>query len=243
MSLTSPRLIVPFITAVAALTIVSCGQQSTPTGPGSVTAPAALHSGSVVIIYDEMPAPDEPPPEDPSLGDPVPDPAPAPAPTPAPAPAPAPVPGSAPPSGTAPSPWPPGPPPPPAAPGTPVPTPPSTFYRAHITIDPEPVRHSGIPLGTAGCPDHSFTWYYDQRLYTDSGVGVTFERRENFFDGRYVSTNTSSIWVQGNSMVIVRTRWCSGVQLPHYAQTRYTATDEYGEHFTLSGPWVRLLSP
>jgi len=113
----------------------------------------------------------------------------------------------------------------------------------HITIDPEPVPHSGIPLGTAGCPDTSFTWYYDQKLVADTGVSVTLDQRQNFFDGRYVSTNASSIHISGNGSVVLRTRWCSGVRAPHFAQTRYTGRDEYGEAFTISGPWVRLLAP
>ncbi|MBF8299933.1 MAG: hypothetical protein HW394_303, partial [Acidobacteria bacterium] len=42
---------------------------------------------------------------------------------------------------------------------------------------------------------------------------------------------------------ILHTRWCSGHAKPHYAQSRFKGKDEYGEAITISGPWVRLLTP
>lgn len=233
MSLTSPRLIVPFIVlSLAALTIVSCSQQSTPTAPSSVTASTSLQPAAAeyfVTLFDEAPAPEPAPPapeDPPPSGDPAP----------APAPLPPPVPGSAP------VPWPPGP-PPLAAPGVPVPTPPSTHFRLSMKISPEPVAHSGTPVGIFGCRDLKYTWYYDQYLHAETGVPVTFTERENFFDARFVSRSTETIQLAGNGTVILHTRWCSGHAKPHYAQSRFKGKDEYGEPVAISGPWVRLLTP
>jgi hypothetical protein len=148
-----------------------------------------------------------------------------------------------PPSGSAPSPWPPGP-PPAAQPGVPVPTPPSPPHpRLHIKIDPEPVQHSGKPVGIFSCRDHKYSWYYDQHLISDTGVVVTFSERENFFDGRFTSKNGETIQIPGNKSVVLHTRWCSSWPRPHYTQTRFKGRDENGEPVEISGPWVRLLTP
>ena len=146
------------------------------------------------------------------------------------------------PPNTPPDPWPPGP-PPKAQPGVPVPTDPSTSTKIHIMIEPEPVTHSGVPVPVAGCDNHPYTWYYDQVLVNDSGLALTFTQRENFFDGRYTSTNTQAINIRGNGTVRISTRWCSGYAKPNYTQTRFKGRDETGEPIEISGPWVRLLSP
>jgi len=146
------------------------------------------------------------------------------------------------PPGTPPDPWPPGP-PPKAKPGVPVPTDPTVIAQMHVTIDPEPVMHSGVPVPVAACDNHPYTWYYSQILVNDSGLAITFNERENFFDGRFTSKNGETIRIEGNSSVILRTRWCSAYPKPHYAQTRFKGKDDNGEAITLSGPWVQLLSP
>lgn len=234
MSLTSPRLIVPCIVlSLAALTIASCAEQGTPTSPSSVTASSSETVSSplqpavmeyFVTLFDDTPKPAH------QTADPE-EPAPAPAPPPPPA------------SGSAPVPWPPGP-PPLAAPGVPVPTPPSTHFRlTPMKVDPEPVSHSGTPVGIFSCRDLQYTWYYDQHLNAETSVPVTFTDRENFFDGRFVSRNTETIRLVVHVPVILHTRWCSAFPKPHYAQTRFNGKDDNGDPVTISGPWVRLLTP
>jgi hypothetical protein len=125
-----------------------------------------------------------------------------------------------------------------------VPTPPSTHFRVSIKVDPEPVSHSGVRItDTTACRDLQYTWFYDQKISTDTGIGVTLTERENFFDGIFVSRNGQTIQIAGNSGAVVRTRWCSGHAKFHYAQTRYRGRDDAGEPITISGPWVRLLAP
>ena len=175
---------------------------------------------------------------EPPEGEPAPEPEPAPAPAPPPPTAPAPTP-----PGTAPAPgagsWP-GP-PPPAQPGVPVPTPPSTHMRVRIRIDPDPVPYSGRPItDSSSCRILAHTWFYDQIVHAETGIGITIQIRENFFDGRFTSRNTDKIWIAGNGTAVLKVRWCSGYKVSHYTQTRFKFTDDSGGEFTVSGPWVRL---
>jgi hypothetical protein len=206
--------------ALGAVTIMSCSQQPSPTSPSAVGVSAAVQPAAEywVTLFDETP-PDAPP----EAPDPAPD-------TAGPPPAP----------GSPPSPWPPGP-PPRALPGVPVPKEPSTHQRVHIRITPEPVPHSGVPTGN--CQGLPYTWYYDQELITDTGVTVVFDERHNFFDGRFSSKNTTRVQVPGNNSVVVHTRWCSAIPIPHYTQTRWIGKDDYSQPVEIEGPWVRLLTP
>lgn len=227
----------PVLLSVLALLVVSC--QS---GPQPPTSPSSLPSlADVTPLVAEYwvtladttpppgPQPDETPP--PEAGPaPPPESAPAPAPAPPPAPAPAPTPGS----------WSPGP-PPPAPPGVPLPTPPSTHARVRIKIDPEPVPYSGQRItDVSSCRNLEHTWFYDQIVHAETGIGITIQIRENFFDGRFVSRSTEKIWIPGNGTAVLKTRWCSGYRVAHYTQTRIKFTDDDGGEFTVSGPWVRL---
>lgn len=225
MSLRSPRLIAPMVAvSLGAVTIMSCSQQPSPTSPTALSVSVGAQPAAEywVTLFDETP-PDVPP--DPGA---PPDPASDTEPGPPPAP------------GSPPSPWPPGP-PPRAQPGVPVPKPPSTHQRLHIRITPEPVPHSGVPTGN--CQGLPYTWYYDQELITDTGVEVVFDERHNFFDGRFSSKNTARVQIPGNNSVVVHTRWCSAIPVPHYTQTRWIGKDQYNEPVEIEGPWVRLLTP
>ena len=125
-----------------------------------------------------------------------------------------------------------------------MPTPPSTDPRLRFKIDPpEPVPHSGRPVGIFSCRDNRYTWYYDQYLHANTHVAVTFTERVNFFDGRFVNKNTETLQLAGNGTIILHTRWCSAYPKPHYAQTRFKGRDRDGQPVEISGPWIRLLSP
>lgn len=238
MSLTSPRLILPFVAlSLAALSIASCSQQSTPTAPSAATTSSSATTSTtlqptVTEYFDTLFDPAPPPaartagPQDvPASGDS------------------APVPEVPPVPGSGPVPWPPGP-PPLAAAGVPMPTPPSMHFRlTPLKVDPEPVAHSGTPVGLFSCRDLPYTWYYDQHLNAETDIPVTLTERDNFFDGRFVSTNTQSIRLVVHVPVILHTRWCSAYPKPHYVQTSFKGKDDNGEPVVVSGPWVRLLTP
>jgi hypothetical protein len=144
--------------------------------------------------------------------------------------------------GAPPDPWPPGP-PPKAQPGVPVPTDPTASPQMHVAIDPEPVMHSGVAVPVAGCEDKPYTWYYSQMLVNDSAMSITFTSRENFFDGRYSSTNPQVITIGPNDSVTLDTRWCSAYAKPHYAQTRFKGRNQAGKALVISAPWARLTAP
>jgi len=144
--------------------------------------------------------------------------------------------------GAPPDPWPPGP-PPKAQPGVPVPTDPTASPQMHIDIDPQPVMHSGVAVPLAGCANNPYTWYYSQNLVNDSAISITFTSRENFFDGRYSSTNPQVITIPPMGIVTLDTRWCSAYARPHYAQTRFKGRDQAGQPVVFSAPWAQLLAP
>lgn len=221
--MSSPRLMTSLVAvSAAAALIASCSEQTSPTRPSSVMGSAALQSSATE--YVDMLAD----PSGPQLGAFDDDPAPA-----------API---VYPPGSGPNPWPPGP-PALALPGVPVPTSPSTHPRLHILGNPELVPYSGVPVPLFSCRDNRHTWYYDQVVVTDTGIALTITERENFFEGRWVSTNTQPITIAGNSGVTLHVRWCSAYPKPHYTQTRFKGRDELGEPFVISGPWFRLLTP
>jgi len=219
----SPRVLASLLAVtVAGLVIASCGDQPSPTVASPVAAPVAAVAGAAQTptLIDMLADPATSPLGAFAEGAPV-----------------------VYPPNTPPDPWPPGP-PPKAQPGVPVPTDPTTSPKMHITIEPEPVTHSGVPVPTLSCQtNHPYTWYYEQVLVNDRGLALTLNQRENFFDGRYTSTNPEVIQIRGNGTVRIQVRWCSGYAKPHYAQTRFKGRDETGEPIEFSAPPVRLLTP
>ena len=214
----SPRVLASFLAiAVAGVVIASCGDQPSPTVASPVAATAVATSASTFI---DMLADPAGPLGTLADGPPI-----------------------VYPPNSQPDPWPPGV-PPKAQPGVPVPTAPTSSPVMHIVIEPEPVTHSGVPVPIVSCQtNHPYTWYYEQVLINDSGLAITFNQRENYFDGRYTSTNPEVIQIRGNGTVKIQTRWCSGYGKPHYAQTKFKGRTEDGNPIEFSAPWVRLLTP
>lgn len=221
----------PILLSLFALLVAACE-----TGRQAPTAPSALPSLAGVTPYaeywmtlaDQTPVP--PPGSEPGS-----EPGPQHAPWPPPAPSPAAL--------ALDEPWTPGP-PPPAALGAPVPTPPSTHFRVLVTVEPEPVPYGDRPItDVSACRNLKHTWYYDQVVHAETGIGTTIQERENFFDGRFVNRSKEKIWIAGNGTAVLKTRWCSGYGVFHYTQTRFKLTDDEGGEFTVSGPWVRLQAP
>lgn len=210
-----------------------------PGGPGFGTRSAndGLADDDGGYPTEPSPAPEEPSPapEEPSPAPGEPSPAPT-EPSPAPAPAPAPAPPPPPPPTT-----PPAPPLPPGSPGRP--DPPTTSGPILAKVDPSPVPYSGVPVSdVAGCRILPHTWYYDQIVFSNVG-SHTFKitQRENFFDGRYVSTVNEAFDIRENGSMRFKSRWCSGYATEHTAQTRFRGVDSDGNKVLFSGPVVRLM--
>jgi hypothetical protein len=114
-----------------------------------------------------------------------------------------------------------------------------------ITINPNPVEHSGTPItDAAGCRNVAYTWFYDQVFQETGGSTVTFTNRIDLFDDRETNniSNLNVVVPAGGSFTI-RSRWCSSTRSQHSAQTRWTGTDAAGRSVTVLGPRVTLLAP
>lgn len=136
---------------------------------------------------------------------------------------------------TPPAQQPPQPPPPPAA----------AKASVNITVEPNPVPHSGQAItDAAGCANVKFTWFYDQKLTETGGAAVTFTNRVDSFDGRDINNLTNlNVNVSSMGTQSVRTRWCSSNNAEHTAQTRWSGIDANGNPITVTGPLVRLSKP
>ena len=129
--------------------------------------------------------------------------------------------------------------PPPAT--TPPPTTSPTGV-LQISINPNPVPHSGVPVADApGCRDVKYTWYYDQVFHETGGSAITLTNRIDLFDERETNNiGNLNIEVGANGTNQIRSRWCSSSKGPHTAQTRWTGTDAGGRSITVMGPKVSL---
>jgi hypothetical protein len=242
MLMPSVRVIALVMLVAGALVAGSCadGERQPPAGPSTLAIVESPSGAPVAVVVDDPPAEDpplngdEPAPEPPPPTEPPPTepPPPAPEPTPTPDPVPAPPPVN--------SPWNPGP-PPRAEAGVPVPTPPSWSDRVLVKIDPEPVPYSGNPIpDIASCRILPHTWFYEQIVHNQTGITITFNERENFFDGRFSSKVSQTLELKPNGTFRLFSKWCSGYRIFHYAQTRFRGKDENNNPIEISGPWVRL---
>jgi hypothetical protein len=132
---------------------------------------------------------------------------------------------------------------PPTQPG-PAPTAPTATGALSITINPNPVPHSGAAItDAAGCAGVRFTWFYDQVLQETGGVALTLTNRIDLFDDRETNNLGVNIVVPANGSTTVRSRWCSSTRAAHSSQTRWTGTDAAGRSISVLGPRVILSTP
>jgi hypothetical protein len=130
------------------------------------------------------------------------------------------------------------------APTAPAPTP-QAAGALQITVNPNPVAHSGAPItDAAGCKDVKYTWFYDQVFRETGGSTVTLTNRIDLFDERETNNiGNLNIVVSANGTNQIRSRWCSSNKAAHTAQTRWTGTDAAGNSITVMGPKVMLSAP
>jgi len=127
------------------------------------------------------------------------------------------------------------------APTTPPPTTPAPRGAVTITVNPNPVPHSGTPItDAAGCRDVRYTWFYDQVFQETGGSTVTFTNRIDLFDDRETNNLATNVVVPANGTTSIRSRWCSSNRAAHSAQTRWTGTDAAGNPISVLGPRVVL---
>jgi hypothetical protein len=131
------------------------------------------------------------------------------------------------------------------APTQPGPAPGPATGAVQITVNPNPVPHSGTPItDAAGCRDVKYTWFYDQVFRETGGSTVTFTNRIDLFDDRETNnTGNLNIVVSANGSNSIRSRWCSSNKAAHSAQTRWTGRDAAGNTISVLGPKVILAAP
>jgi hypothetical protein len=127
----------------------------------------------------------------------------------------------------------------------PAPTPAPTVGALQITVNPNPVEHSGAPItDAAGCKDVKYTWFYDQVFRETGGSAVTLTNRIDLFDERETNNiGNLNIVVPAGGTSQIRSRWCSSNKAAHSAQTRWTGTDAGGRSISVLGPKVILNAP
>src|SRR5262245_47683306 len=129
----------------------------------------------------------------------------------------------------------------PTQPGPPV----SATGAIEISVNPNPVPHSGTPItDAAGCVGVKYTWFYDQVIRETGGANVTLTNRIDLFDDRETNNvGNLNIVVGARGSNSVRSRWCSSNKAQHSAQTRWTGTDASGRSISVLGPKVILSAP
>lgn len=135
--------------------------------------------------------------------------------------------------------------PPPTTPTQPGPAPVNPTGVLEISVNPNPVPHSGVPItDAAGCANVKYTWYYDQVFRETGGAAITLTNRIDLFDDRETNNiGNLNIVIGANGSNSIRSRWCSSNKAAHSAQTRWSGTDAAGRSITVMGPKVILSAP
>jgi len=122
---------------------------------------------------------------------------------------------------------------------------PQAVGAVQITVNPNPVPHSGAPItDAAGCVGVKYTWFYDQVFRETGGSNVTFTNRIDLFDDRETNNiGNLNVVVGAGGGNSIRSRWCSSTKSAHSAQTRWTGTDAAGRSISVLGPKVILAAP
>jgi hypothetical protein len=130
-------------------------------------------------------------------------------------------------------------------PTQPGPAPTQAVGAVQITVNPNPVPHSGAPItDAAGCVGVKYTWFYDQVFRETGGANVTFTNRIDLFDDRETNNvGNLNVVVGAGGSNSIRSRWCSSNKAAHSAQTRWTGTDAAGRSISVLGPKVILAAP
>ncbi len=133
----------------------------------------------------------------------------------------------------------------PTAPSGTAPPPPPNKGSVLVTINPNPVPFSGVPVtDTPDCADLPNTWYYEQVFVETAGTPVTFNARIDTFD-RFVVNNLTGlrIAIPEKGPLTRRARGCSGNPIQHIAQSTFRGVDGTGQTVNITTPEIRLLAP
>jgi hypothetical protein len=112
-----------------------------------------------------------------------------------------------------------------------------------VSINPNPVPFSGVPVtDTPGCATLPNTWYYDQVFTETAGNAVTLTARTDYFDGFSVNViNGISIDIPARGTTTLKARWCSGNKENHTAQSTFSGVDAHGGQVVVNTPVIKLM--
>jgi hypothetical protein len=112
-----------------------------------------------------------------------------------------------------------------------------------VSINPNPVPFSGVPVtDTPGCATLPNTWYYDQVFTETAGNAVTLTARTDFFDGFSVNIiNGISIDIPARGTTALKARWCSANKESHTAQSTFSGVDSHGNQVVVNTPVIKLM--
>jgi len=133
----------------------------------------------------------------------------------------------------------------PTGPSGNAPPPPPNSGTVQLTVNPNPVPFSGVPVtDTPDCADLPNTWYYDQIFKEFGGNTVTFTSRVDEFDGFVVNNLTGlDITIPPLGSLTLRARWCSGNPTAHTALSTFSGVDSRGASVNVTTPTIHLLAP
>lgn len=120
---------------------------------------------------------------------------------------------------------------------------PNATGSVRVSINPNPVPFSGVPVtDTPGCATLPNTWYYDQVFTESAGAAVTLTSRIDYFDGFSVNNIQGiSIDVPPRGSTTLRARWCSGNKTTHTAQSTFSGVDSRGNPVVVNTPVIKLM--
>ena len=125
------------------------------------------------------------------------------------------------------------------------PTLPNATGSVRVSINPNPVPFSGVPVtDTPGCATLPNTWYYDQVFTESSGAAVTLTSRIDYFDGFSVNNIQGiAINIPAGGTAALKARWCSGNATNHTAQSTFSGVDSRGAPVVVNTPVIKLMKP
>jgi hypothetical protein len=112
-----------------------------------------------------------------------------------------------------------------------------------VSINPDPVPFSGVPVtDDPGCAAKPNTWYYTQVFTESAGTAVTLTSRIDFFDGFTINNIQGiAINIPAKGTTSLGARWCSSNKENHTAQSTFSGVDSHGSPVVVNTPVIKLM--
>ncbi|MBI3492867.1 MAG: fibronectin type III domain-containing protein [Acidobacteria bacterium] len=112
-----------------------------------------------------------------------------------------------------------------------------------VTVTPNPVPFSGLPIASASCQGVANTWFYDETFQETNGVAVTIRQRVSTINGQALTPVSTNFVVPASGTYAFGTHsWCENGSGPYTVQTTWSGVDANGNNISYVGPLVTLLA-